>query len=107
MRGKPIRTVWLVLLFSGLASASQGQTRGQLEVTAIVESSVAWVQGESGNWVFVVANAPDSRDLLSGTLVTSHDRKQEPAKKPGQRKSEPASRQRPKDKLTIRNNGAL
>lgn len=96
MQRKLIKTVWLVLLFSGLASAAQSQTRGQLEVTALVESSAAWVQGEGGNWVLVVANAPASRDILSDAVMTGHDRKQEPAKKPGQTKAKQASLRRPK-----------
>jgi len=92
MQGKLIRTTWLMLLFFGSAAAAQSQTRGQLEVTAVVESSSAWVQGDGGNWVFVVANAPASRDTLSAALVNGQDQKQPSAKKPNQTKAKPASR---------------
>ena len=90
MKRNLIRTSWLLLLFFGLGAAAQSQTRGQLEVTAVVESSSAWVQGENGNWVFVVANAPASRDTLSAALVNVQDQKQESA-----RKHEPAKAKTP------------
>jgi len=81
-----------MLLFFGLAAVSQGQTRGRLEVTATVESSTAWVQGEGGNWVFVVANAPASRDTLAAALVNGQDQTPKSAKKHSQMKAQPASR---------------
>ncbi len=80
-----------MLLFFGSAAAAQSQTSGQLEVTAVVESSSAWVQADGGNWVFVVANAPASRDTLSAALVNGQDQKQPSAKKPNQTKAKPAS----------------
>jgi hypothetical protein len=92
MQGKLIRTTWSMLLFFGLAATAQSQTRGQLEVTAVVESSSAWVQGEGGNWVFIVANAPASRDTLSAALVNGQDQKQQSAKKHRQMKAKPAPR---------------
>jgi hypothetical protein len=92
MKANRIRATWLMLLFFGLAAAAQSQTRGQLEVTAVVESSSAWVQGEDGKWVFVVANAPASRDTLSAALVNGQDQKQQSAQKHNPTKEKPASR---------------
>jgi hypothetical protein len=45
--------------------AAQGQARGELQVTAVVQSSATWVQGANGVWSFVLANAPGTSNTVS------------------------------------------
>ena len=65
MQRTTARTFWLLLiLLSGTISA-WGQAKGTLSVTAVVQTSVTWVQGTDGRWTLIVANAPDSLSTFS------------------------------------------
>lgn len=63
-----LAVVLLVLL--GSTCLAHGQAKGTLSVSAIVQTSAAWMQGADGNWTLVVANAPDSLTTFSAHAIT-------------------------------------
>src|ERR1700739_512997 len=65
MRRTTARTFWLSLILLGGAISAWGQSKGALSVTAVVQTSAAWVQGSDGRWTLIVANAPDSLSTFS------------------------------------------
>ncbi len=60
-----ITLICAAFLFAGTGFAAQSQAKGELQVTAVVQSSATWVQGQDGAWMFVLANAPGSQNTVS------------------------------------------
>jgi hypothetical protein len=65
MQRTTARTFWLLLILLSGALSTWGQSKGTLSVTAVVQTSAAWVQGTDGRWTLIVANAPDSLSTFS------------------------------------------
>jgi hypothetical protein len=65
MQRTTARTFWLSLILLIGAISAWGQSKGTLSVTAVVQTSAAWVQGSDGRWTLIVANAPDSLNTFS------------------------------------------
>jgi hypothetical protein len=65
MQRTTARTLWLLLILLSGAFSAWGQSKGTLSVTAVVQTSAAWVQGTDGRWTLIVANAPDSLSTFS------------------------------------------
>ena len=73
MRRKLLVSAMFLLLLAG-RTVAHAQAKGELRVTATVVGSSAWVRNGDGNWVFVVANAPDATAL---TTVVGNEQKNE------------------------------
>jgi hypothetical protein len=54
----------LTLFLTGAGTATSQTQTGQLSVTARIESSVAYSQGQDGKWTLIVANVKDSPPLF-------------------------------------------
>ncbi|HEY2496320.1 MAG TPA: hypothetical protein VGK24_04565 [Candidatus Angelobacter sp.] len=65
MQRTTARTFWLLLILLSGAASAWGQSKGTLSVSAVVQTSAAWVQGTDGRWTLIVANAPDSLSTFS------------------------------------------
>lgn len=65
MQRTTARTLWLLLILVSGAFSAWGQSKGTLSVTAVVQTSAAWVQDTDGRWTLIVANAPDSLSTFS------------------------------------------
>lgn len=63
------RTI-VVLMLLGSTFLAHGQAKGTLSVSAVVQTSAAWIQGADGTWTLVVANAPDSLNTFSAHAIT-------------------------------------
>jgi hypothetical protein len=59
-----------LLMLLGSTYLAHGQAKGTLSVSAIVQTSAAWMQGADGNWTLIVANAPDSLTTFSAHAIT-------------------------------------
>jgi len=64
------RIAVVLLMLLGSTLLAHGQAKGTLSVSAVVQTSAAWIQGTDGNWTLVVANAPDSLNTFSAHAVT-------------------------------------
>lgn len=65
MQRTTARRCWLLLILLGGTISAWGQAKGTLSVTAVVQTSAAWVQGTDGRWTLIVANAPDALSTFS------------------------------------------
>ena len=64
------RIAVVLLMLLGSTLLAHGQAKGTLSVSAVVQTSAAWLQGADGNWTLVVANAPDSLSTFSAHAIT-------------------------------------
>jgi len=63
-------TAVILLMLLGSTFLAHGQAKGTLSVSAVVQTSAAWIQGADGNWTLIVANAPDSLNTFSAHAIT-------------------------------------
>ncbi|HET9281251.1 MAG TPA: hypothetical protein VFR24_04750 [Candidatus Angelobacter sp.] len=64
------RIAVVLLTILGSTLLAHGQVKGTLSVSAVVQTSAAWIQGADGNWTLIVANAPDSSTTFSAHAIT-------------------------------------
>jgi len=91
--------IWVALLLTGSTGVAEAQARGDLKVSAVVQSSATWLQGEDGRWILIVANAPDSKETfvaLHLEKVATDSRNQDPCNAVAAPKSIPARYQKGK-----------